>query len=53
MPGAQVVRARHLLDVVQAFLPPGAEPRAAGEGWAVLQARPPRTPHRWAVTWPM
>ena len=44
VPGARVVRARHLLDVVQAFLPPGAEPPAPSEGWAVLQAQPPRTP---------
>ena len=36
VPGARVVRARHLLDVVQAFLPPGAEPPAPSEGWAVL-----------------
>ena len=44
VPGARVVRARHLLDVVQAFLPPGTEPPAPSEGWAVLQAQPPRTP---------
>ena len=44
VPGARVVRARHLLDVVQAFLPPGAEPPAPSEGWAVLQAQPPRSP---------
>ena len=41
---ARVVRARHLLDVVQAFLPPGAEPPPPSEGWAVLQAQPPRSP---------
>ena len=44
VPDAQVWRARHLLDVVQAFLPPGAEPPAPSEGWAVLQAQPPRSP---------
>ena len=42
-PGARVVRARHLLDVVQAFLPPAPSPRPS-EGWAVLQAQPPRSP---------
>ena len=46
VPDAQVVRARHLLDVVRAFLPPGNAAEGAGEGdtandgWTHLQATP-------------
>lgn len=48
VPGAQVYRARHLLDVVQHFAP--ADPNAATtdapatpDGWARVQAMPPAT----------
>jgi len=43
VPEAQVVRARHLLDVVRAFLPPGgtASPDDADDdGWTCLRAAP-------------
>ncbi|MFT4242478.1 MAG: YifB family Mg chelatase-like AAA ATPase [Acidovorax sp.] len=42
VPGTRVVRARHLLDVVRAFLPPGSDagPDDGGEGWAPLQPTP-------------
>jgi len=42
VPEAQVVRARHLLDVVRAFLPPGsmAPDAADSDGWTLLQAAP-------------
>ncbi|MCE1193219.1 MAG: YifB family Mg chelatase-like AAA ATPase [Acidovorax sp.] len=45
VPSARVVRARHLLDVVRAFLPPGSQagPDAGGEvgdGWTRLQPTP-------------
>ncbi|MDD2544671.1 MAG: YifB family Mg chelatase-like AAA ATPase [Burkholderiaceae bacterium] len=44
VPDAQVVRARHLLDVVRAFLPPGnpeaPPPDTDDEGWTRLQAQP-------------
>ncbi|MCW5231214.1 YifB family Mg chelatase-like AAA ATPase [Verminephrobacter eiseniae] len=44
VPGAQVVRARHLLDVVRAFLPPGSiagdAKDSASDGWSRLQPRP-------------
>ena len=43
VPDAQVYRARHLLDVVQQFLPPSNEPPPPAEGWARLQAAPPAT----------
>ena len=38
VPGARVYRARHLLDVVQHFLPPGTDAAAVepGPGWAVV-----------------
>jgi magnesium chelatase family protein len=39
VPGAQVYRAKHLLDVVQQFLPGDAQPEA--EGWTRLVAAPP------------
>ena len=41
VPGAQVCRAVHLLDVVQQFLPAGADPLPPSEGWSRLQAAPP------------
>ena len=41
VPEAQVVRARHLLDVVGAFLPPGTPvPEGDGEGFTRLQPTP-------------
>jgi len=40
VPGAQVWRARHLLDVVRQFLPPGGEPAAEDEGWQRLHPAP-------------
>ncbi|MFC4788972.1 MULTISPECIES: YifB family Mg chelatase-like AAA ATPase [Giesbergeria] len=40
VPHAQVYRARHLLDVVQQFLPQGSVPPAEGEGWARMGAQP-------------
>jgi magnesium chelatase family protein len=41
VPTAQVYRAKHLLDVVQQFLPEGASESTepAGEGWTALQAQ--------------
>ncbi|MFY7873080.1 MAG: YifB family Mg chelatase-like AAA ATPase [Limnohabitans sp.] len=42
VPGAQVYRARHLLDVVQQFLPAAAEPPPPAEGWARVQATAPQ-----------
>ena len=38
VPGARVYRAKHLLDVVQQFLPEGSQPppELAGDGWTVL-----------------
>ena len=45
VPGAEVFRATHLLDVVQQFLPPSAEPAPEpGEGWARLQGQAPAAP---------
>lgn len=45
VPQAQVVRARHLLDVVRAFLPEGAtageDPPSDEEGWVRLSATAP------------
>lgn len=42
VPAAQVIRARHLLDVVRAFLPPGSvadgDAEVANDGWTPLQA---------------
>jgi len=45
VPGAQVWRARHLLDVVGRFLPPGSAEPPGGDGdsdngWVRLQAQP-------------
>ena len=45
VPGAEVFRARHLLDVVQQFLPPSNEPAPEpDEGWVRLQGQAPATP---------
>ncbi len=45
VPGAEVCRARHLLDVVQQFLPPSSEPAPpASDGWARLTGQPPSVP---------
>ena len=49
VPGAEVFRARHLLDVVQQFLPPSNEPAPEpGDGWTRLQGQaltaPAQTP---------
>jgi magnesium chelatase family protein len=57
VPGAQVYRARHLLDVVRHFLPAGAqEPiddnAATDDGWCLLQPAP-RPRKRSMPTWPM
>ena len=47
VPAAQVVRARHLLDVVRAFLPPGSvaggDADVANDGWTRLAATPMAT----------
>lgn len=44
VPDAQVVRARHLLDVVRAFLPPGSsaggDAEVDNDGWSPLQPTP-------------
>ncbi|MFM7001950.1 MAG: YifB family Mg chelatase-like AAA ATPase [Limnohabitans sp.] len=47
VPDAEVFRARHLLDVVQQFLPPSAEaPPEPSEGWVRLSAQAPsEAPH--------
>ena len=45
VPGAEVFRAQHLLDVVQQFLPPSSEPAPEpGEGWTRLQGQAPAAP---------
>ncbi len=45
VPGAEVFRARHLLDVVQRFLPPSNEPTPEpGDGWVRLNGEAPATP---------
>ncbi len=46
VPGADVVRARHLLDVVRHFLPQAASatPPQAGPGWSQVVAAPPAAP---------
>jgi magnesium chelatase family protein len=41
VPGANVVRARHLLDVVRHFAPPTEAAVEADDGWVRLQASPP------------
>jgi magnesium chelatase family protein len=38
VPDAHIYRARHLLDVVQQFLPPSSEPATPCEGWSRMQA---------------
>ncbi len=45
VPDAQVYRARHLLDVVQQFLPASsdAEPLPPSEGWSRIASTPPNT----------
>lgn len=45
VPEAQVYRARHLLDVVQQFLPPGTRdgPEDSSEGWSRTVSAPPCT----------
>ena len=44
VPGAEVFRASHLVDVAQQFLPPSSEPAApASEGWVRLQGQPGMT----------
>jgi magnesium chelatase family protein len=45
VPDAQVYRARHLLDVVQQFLPASsdAEPLPPSEGWSRINSTPPNT----------
>ena len=49
VPGAEVFRARHLLDVVQRFLPASGEPATEpGEGWVRLVAQPLAS----AACWP-
>jgi magnesium chelatase family protein len=49
VPGAEVFRAQHLLDVVQQFLPPSNEPPPeASEGWARMAATTPSTPPHYA-----
>ena len=48
-PDAEVFRARHLLDVVQQFLPPSNEPPPEpGEGWARMAASTPHLPPSYA-----
>ena len=45
VPGAEVFRAQHLLDVVQQFLPPSNGPvPEPGEGWVRLQGQAPAAP---------
>ena len=48
VPDARVVRARHLLDVVRAFAPPGSasggDTEPADDGWSRLQATPLTAP---------
>lgn len=43
VPGTEVYRARHLLDVVQQFLPPSdaPPPEPSADGWAKVKALPP------------
>ena len=51
VPGARVWRARHLLDVVRQFLPPGSAPAdecASDDGWARMDAVPRSTPTTYA-----
>jgi magnesium chelatase family protein len=49
VPDAEVFRARHLLDVVQQFLPPSSEPAPEpGDGWTRLSATTPTEAPRYA-----
>ncbi|MBK6387423.1 MAG: YifB family Mg chelatase-like AAA ATPase [Rhodoferax sp.] len=57
VPDAHVYRARHLLDVVRQFLPPGVEnivgtsgddPANTGDGWARISSAPKATVARYA-----
>ena len=49
VPDAEVFRARHLLDVVQQFLPPSNEaPPEPGDGWARLAPSTPNAPPLYA-----
>lgn len=43
VPDAQVYRARHLLDVVQQFLPDAADLPETREGWSRIASAPPST----------
>src|SRR4051812_28464812 len=48
VPGAQVIRARHLLDVVRQFLPgPPAAGEGDAEGWVPLESQAPCTRARY------
>jgi magnesium chelatase family protein len=51
VPGAQVYRARHLLDVVRAFPPEGSDGTGAqdapNEGWSRVEAAPPAVSPRY------
>ena len=49
VPDAEVFRARHLLDVVQQFLPPSNEaPPEPSDGWARMAPSTPTAPPRYA-----
>jgi magnesium chelatase family protein len=49
VPDAEVFRARHLLDVVQQFLPPSNEaPPEPGDGWARMASSTPNAPPLYA-----
>jgi magnesium chelatase family protein len=50
VPGAQVYRAVHLLDVVRHFCPPGSMDanETVADGWSKVVAAPPSTPAGWA-----
>ena len=49
VPDAEVFRARHLLDVVQQFLPPSNEPPPEpSEGWARIDSSAPVVPPHYA-----
>ena len=49
VPDAEVFRARHLLDVLQQFLPPSNEPPPEpSDGWSRMAATTPSAPPRYA-----
>jgi len=49
VPDTEVFRAKHLLDVVQQFLPPSKEPLPEpSDGWARMAAAAPNSPPRYA-----